>query len=233
MTHTPLAPLDISVVIPVWNEQNSLVELHRQLSEVLNRLARPYEIIWVDDGSTDHTPAICRQQAQADPRVVVVELRRNFGKATALQAGFQVARGNVVITLDGDLQDDPADIPDFLQALESGADVVSGWKQTRRDPPARLLQSRVFNFFTSLFTGQPLRDFNCGFKAYRQPVVASLNLLWRTPPLHSGSGARQRLPRRGNTRPAPPSQSRPLTLRSPTVMARRIQSADRIIPGLN
>ena len=176
MTHTPLAPLDISVVISVWNEQNSLVELHRQLSEVLNRLARPYEIIWVDDGSTDHTPAICRQQAQADPRVVVVELRRNFGKATALQAGFQVARGNVVITLDGDLQDDPADIPDFLQALESGADVVSGWKQTRRDPPARLLQSRVFNFFTSLFTGQPLRDFNCGFKAYRQPVVASLNL---------------------------------------------------------
>jgi glycosyltransferase involved in cell wall biosynthesis len=106
----------------------------------------------------------------------VVELRRNFGKATALQAGFQIARGSVIITMDADLQDDPAEIPRFLAALEQGADLVSGWKRNRQDPITKTLPSKLFNFMTSFLTGIKLRDFNCGFKAYRREVVQSLDL---------------------------------------------------------
>jgi glycosyltransferase involved in cell wall biosynthesis len=166
----------VSVVIPVFNEQDSLVELHQRLNAVLTGLEVPYEIIFVDDGSSDGSPALCRQLVAADPRVVLVELRRNFGKATALQAGFQTAQGDIVITMDGDLQDDPDEIPRFLEAIEGGLDLVSGWKQSRQDPLSKTLPSRFFNFVTSRLSGVSLRDFNCGFKAYRREVVETLDL---------------------------------------------------------
>jgi dolichol-phosphate mannosyltransferase len=113
---------------------------------------------------------------QADANVALVELRRHFGKATALQVGFQVAKGDIMITMDGDLQDDPIEIPRFLEALENGVDLVSGWKKMRQDPLTKILPSRFFNLVTSTLTGIKLRDFNCGFKAYRREVVESLDL---------------------------------------------------------
>jgi glycosyltransferase involved in cell wall biosynthesis len=166
----------ISVVVPVLNERDSLVELHGQLCSVLTALGRTYEVILVDDGSTDGSLSVLRAIQCSDPHVVVIELRRNFGKATALQAGFQLAQGDVIITMDGDLQDDPDEIPRFLEMLEEGFDLVSGWKKNRQDPVTKTLPSRLYNFSTSLLTGIPLRDFNCGFKAYRREVVERLDL---------------------------------------------------------
>jgi glycosyltransferase involved in cell wall biosynthesis len=167
---------DLSIVVPVLNEQENLVELHRRLTHVLGLQDGSYEIIFVDDGSTDGSVRLGRELAELDPHVAFVELRRNFGKATALQAGFQVATGQVIITMDGDLQDDPDEIPHFLESLQGGFDLVSGWKKNRCDPLSKTLPSRVFNFVTSLLTDVSLRDFNCGFKAYRREVVETLDL---------------------------------------------------------
>jgi glycosyltransferase involved in cell wall biosynthesis len=172
----PDAEVDLSVVIPIFDEQDNLPLLHPRLAEVLGGLDRSYEIIFVDDGSTDHSVRICREIAAADDHVVIVELRRHFGKATALQAGFAVARGRVIITMDGDLQDDPKEIPAFLAALTEDVDLVSGWKRNRQDPLSKTLPSRIFNAVTSFVSGIPLRDFNCGFKAYRAEVVRQLDL---------------------------------------------------------
>jgi glycosyltransferase involved in cell wall biosynthesis len=119
---------------------------------------------------------LCRKLAEINRQVVFVELRRHFGKAAALQAGFQVAKGKGIITMDGDLQDDAKEIPGFLEALDSGLDLVSGWKQNRQDPWSKRWASKVFNFVTAYCTGIPLRDFNCGFKAYRREVIANLDL---------------------------------------------------------
>jgi glycosyltransferase involved in cell wall biosynthesis len=143
---------------------------------VLGSLELSYEIMFVDDGSTDRSVRICRELAATDAHIVIVELRRHFGKATALQAGFQSARGRVIITMDGDLQDDPKEIPAFLAALTEDVDLVSGWKRDRQDPLRKTLPSRVFNAVTSFVSGIPLRDFNCGFKAYRAEVARSLDL---------------------------------------------------------
>jgi glycosyltransferase involved in cell wall biosynthesis len=172
----PEAGLDLSVVIPISNEQDSLTLLHQRLIDVLGSLDRSYELIFVDDGSTDGSVRICRHLSAADDHIVMVELRRHFGKATALQAGFQVARGKVIITMDGDLQDDPKEIPAFLSALTEDVDLVSGWKRNRQDPLSKTLPSRIFNAVTSFVSGIPLRDFNCGFKAYRAEVVRQLDL---------------------------------------------------------
>ena len=166
----------LSVIIPVLDERGSLSELYRRLTEVLGQVDREYEIIFVDDGSMDGSVQLCRSLVESDPRVTLVELRRNFGKATALQAGFQVAKGSIIITMDADLQDDPAEIPRFLAALDEDVDLVSGWKQNRQDPITKTVPSRLFNFATSFLTGIKLRDFNCGFKAYRREVVQSLDL---------------------------------------------------------
>ena len=172
----PEAEVDLSVVIPIFDEQDNLTLLHQRLTEVLGGLDRSYEIIFVDDGSTDRSVRICRELAAADDHIVIVELRRHFGKATALQAGFEVARGGVIITMDGDLQDDPKEIPAFLSALSEDVDLVSGWKRNRQDPLSKTLPSRIFNAVTSFVSGIPLRDFNCGFKAYRAEVVRQLDL---------------------------------------------------------
>ncbi len=167
---------EISIVVPVLNERDSLPHLHEELTEVLRDVGKSYEIVIVDDGSTDGSVEFARDVVKEDPAVVLVELRRRFGKATALQAGFRVSKGDVVITLDADLQDDPKEIPRFLDALNGDFDLVSGWKQDRKDPLAKTIPSKFFNFVTSKLSGLKLQDFNCGFKAYRREVIEDLNV---------------------------------------------------------
>jgi glycosyltransferase involved in cell wall biosynthesis len=166
----------VSVVVPVYNERESVRPLTEELLGVLRGLGRRVEILFVDDGSTDGTSEILTDLATAEPEVGVVRLRRNFGKAAALMAGFREARGDAVVTIDGDLQDDPAEIPRLLAELEAGADLVSGWKRDRRDPWSKRAASKVFNGVTAKMSGIGLHDLNCGFKAYRAEVVRSLAL---------------------------------------------------------
>lgn len=172
----PVPPQLISVVVPVFNEEESVEPLVGELREALARVGRPSEIIFVDDGSTDGTPAALDRLVSEHDEVTVVTLRRNFGKAVALMAGFREARGEVVVTIDGDLQDDASEIPVLLAELDAGADLVSGWKRDRKDPWSRRAASKVFNGVTARVTGSTLHDLNCGFKAYRAEVVRSLAL---------------------------------------------------------
>jgi glycosyltransferase involved in cell wall biosynthesis len=166
----------ISVVVPLRNEEESLGPLLAEVRAVLDPLERPWELIFVDDGSTDGSfAALTRLHAQHD-NVRVVRLRRNFGKAAALAAGFEQAAGDVVVTMDGDGQDDPREIPRLLAKLDEGFDLVSGWKARRRDPMTRRVLSKIFNSVTSRVSGVRLHDMNCGLKAYRTPVVRALNL---------------------------------------------------------
>jgi glycosyltransferase involved in cell wall biosynthesis len=167
----------ISVVIPVRDEAESLAELHGELSAVFAGMARgPVEFIFVDDGSRDGSWSVILALSESDPRVSAIRFRRNFGKAAALTAAFQSAGGSLVFTLDGDLQDDPAEIPRFLDRLEEGYDVVSGWKKTRHDPWHKVYPSRVFNWLVSGLTGCRLHDHNCGFKLYRREVLREIGL---------------------------------------------------------
>ncbi len=166
----------LSIVIPCHNEEGNLVELHRLLLVSLEPLAKPFEVIIIDDGSTDATWATIAALHQKDPRVLGIRHRRNFGKAEALANGFAVARGDVVVTMDGDIQDDPAELPHFLDKLDEGYDLVSGWKQRRQDPLGKTFPSKVFNGTVRAVSGVPLHDFNCGFKAYRREVTTSLRL---------------------------------------------------------
>jgi glycosyltransferase involved in cell wall biosynthesis len=167
----------ISVVIPVHDEEASLAELHGELADVFGGGAHgPVEFIFVDDGSRDGSWRVLAELAGRDPRVSAIRFRRNFGKAAALTAAFQYARGELVFTLDGDLQDDPAEIPHFLVELEQGLDVVSGWKKTRHDPWHKVYPSRIFNWIVSRLTGCRLHDHNCGFKLYRRDVLREVGL---------------------------------------------------------
>jgi dolichol-phosphate mannosyltransferase len=173
---TPPSTNLISFVIPVYNERESLAPLLAELDAAVKPLDQPVEIWFIDDGSKDGSWATITELAAADPRVKGVRFRRNFGKAAALQAGFRRATGDVVLTLDADLQDDPAEIPRFLDAVAAGTDVVSGWKKVRHDPWHKVFPSRVFNGMVSRLTGVKLHDHNCGFKAYRGPVVREVSL---------------------------------------------------------
>lgn len=166
----------VSVVIPVYDERENLRPLAAELLPVVRGLGVPVEVVFVDDGSRDGGDLVLAELAAAEPEVVVVRLRRNFGKAEALMAGFREARGDVVVTLDGDLQDDPNEIPRMLAALDEGLDLVSGWKRDRQDPLGKRLASKVFNGVTRRVSGVGLHDLNCGFKAYRAEVVRSLAL---------------------------------------------------------
>jgi glycosyltransferase involved in cell wall biosynthesis len=166
----------ISVVIPLYNEAKSLPELHAALAAALLPYADRCEVIFVDDGSTDGSFEALKMLREGDKRVQVVRLRSNQGKAAALAAGFLEAQGEIIITLDADLQDDPKEIPRFLEKLDGGYDLVSGWKAARRDPWPRRLLSAIFNRVTSRLTGVQLHDFNCGFKAYRCAVIQELKL---------------------------------------------------------
>jgi glycosyltransferase involved in cell wall biosynthesis len=166
----------ISVVVPVCNEERSVALLLDEIDSALQPLGTPWEAIFVDDGSTDGTYAALTRLHAARDDVTVVRLRRNFGKAAALGAGFAQARGDVIVTIDGDLQDDPAEIPGLLVKLEEGFDLVSGWKAHRRDPLRRRVLSRLFNAVTRWISGMRLHDMNCGLKAYRAEVVRGLRL---------------------------------------------------------
>lgn len=167
---------ELSVVVPVLDEVESLPTLYRELTEVLEPLGRSYELVFVDDGSRDGSFPALEKLHRSDDRVRVLQLRRNFGKAAALAAGFREARGQVIVTLDADLQDDPAELPRLLARLEEGYDLVSGWKRERQDPRSKTLPSRLFNRVTAWLTDVRLHDFNSGFKAYRREVVEELRL---------------------------------------------------------
>ena len=165
-----------SVVIPLYNEEQSLEELHRRLTDTLATLSDRFEIIFVDDGSIDNSFAVIKNLHQRDSRVKAVRFRRNFGKSTALSAGFKKARGKIIVTLDADLQDLPEEIPSLLNKLEQGYDLVSGWKKKRKDSLIRKIASWLFNRVTSFFTGVKLHDFNCGLKCYRRELVDEMAL---------------------------------------------------------
>ena len=166
----------ISVVVPVFNEERSVALLVEELQAALDPLDEPWEVVFVDDGSTDGTFAALTRLYTRYETVQVVRLRRNFGKAAALSAGFRQARGEVIVTIDGDLQDDPSEIPHLLAKLDEGFDLVSGWKAKRRDPLTRRLFSRLFNTGVGIVSGVRLHDMNCGLKAYRASVVRTLPL---------------------------------------------------------
>jgi glycosyltransferase involved in cell wall biosynthesis len=187
------APIaSISIVIPVFNEEGNLRELHRRLSDNLAAIGLPYEVVFVDDGSRDGTWATIRELADGDPHLVAIRHRRNFGKARALASGFAAARGDAVVTMDGDLQDDPDELARFVETLNDGYDVVSGWKQHRQDPLGKTFPSRIFNASVRRVSGVPLHDFNCGYKAYRLHVVRTIRIYGElhrfTPVLAYGEG---------------------------------------------
>jgi glycosyltransferase involved in cell wall biosynthesis len=166
----------ISVVVPVHDEERSVKPLYEELRAALEPLGRPWEVVFVDDGSTDGSfAALTRMHAETD-NVKVVRLRRNFGKAAALAAGFRHAVGDVVVTIDADLQDDPAEVPRLLAKLDEGFDLVSGWKTQRRDPLTRRIPSKIFNGVVGRVSGLRLHDMNCGLKAYRADVVRNLRI---------------------------------------------------------
>jgi len=167
----------ISFVIPFMDEEPTLAELYERIAAATRPLGRPFEVIFVDDGSRDGGAARAATLVAAHPgEVKLVELRGNFGKSAALAAGFDHVQGDVVFTLDADLQDDPKEVPRFLEALDGGLDVVSGHKLTRHDPWHKVLPSRVFNWLVRRLTGVPLHDINCGFKCYRAEVLRDVRV---------------------------------------------------------
>ena len=166
----------ISFVIPVFNEEESLRELYQRIIANVEPTGHTCEIIFVDDGSSDNSLNVLKDLHSEDGRVKVIQFRRNFGKAAALMAGFAQAEGEVVFTMDADLQDDPVEIPRFLEKLDQGFDLVSGWKYPRLDPISKTAPSKLANFTIRLGSGMDLHDFNCGFKAMRAEVAKELKL---------------------------------------------------------
>ena len=169
-------PRPVSIVIPLLDEVENLPKLYDELLTVARDNAYAMDLIFVDDGSTDGSWDVIEQLAATDPNVRGICFRRNFGKAAALSAGFEMARGPIIVTLDGDLQDDPREIPRFLERIDSGIDVVSGWKKMRHDPIHKVWPSRVFNAMVSKLTGVHLHDHNCGMKAYRAEIFDEIRL---------------------------------------------------------
>lgn len=168
--------MDLSIVIPAYNEHESLPELLEKISQSLQPHTLVYEIIVVDDGSNDDTLKVLRSLKEQYASLRVLSFRKNYGKSPALSVGFREARGKSVVTMDADLQDDPAEIPNLLAKLDEGYDMVSGWKKRRHDPLSKTIPSKIFNLVTSIFSGIRIHDFNCGLKAYRQQVVKSINV---------------------------------------------------------
>ncbi|MBM3326324.1 MAG: glycosyltransferase family 2 protein [Calditrichaeota bacterium] len=169
-------PVYISVVIPFYNEEGSLRELHHRLTDILGAMQVEYELLFIDDGSRDESNLIMREIRAGDLRVRLVTFRCNQGKSAALAVGFKTASGEYVITMDADLQDDPAEIPNLLAKLNTGYDLVSGWKKVRYDPLSKRLPSKLFNWTTGALSGISLHDFNCGLKIYRNEVVKEIRV---------------------------------------------------------
>lgn len=169
--------IEISIIIPLLNEAENLKLLYAQLQQLLNAWHRSAEVILVDDGSTDDSFAILKRLQAQDDRIRVIRLRRNFGQTAAFSAGFNFARGDVVVTMDGDLQNDPSDIPRLLEKIDEGYDIVSGWRINRQDKfLTRRLPSQVANKLISKVTGVKLHDYGCSLKAYRREVIANTKL---------------------------------------------------------
>lgn len=171
----------LSIVVPVYNEEESIEELYSSVIEnieicIKEGLINEYEIMFVDDGSTDASGSKIRSLNEKDGNVHLIVFRKNFGKAAALQAAFRNVSGDIIITMDADLQDDPVEIKNFISKIDEGYDLVSGWKVNRLDPLEKRLPSKLFNKVTSKLSGVKLHDFNCGFKAYRREVVDSLDI---------------------------------------------------------
>jgi glycosyltransferase involved in cell wall biosynthesis len=169
--------IDCSIVIPIYNEVPVVNELHDRLIKTMNKTGLSYELIFIDDGSTDGTLESLKSIADNDNKVVLIELRRNFGKAAALAAGFDTAKGRIIVSMDGDLQHLPEDIPSFIEKIEAGYDVVNGWRKRRVDNViTRKIPSRIANWLASKASGVDIRDFGGGFKAYKREVLEGLNL---------------------------------------------------------
>ncbi|MDR2115512.1 MAG: glycosyltransferase family 2 protein [Planctomycetaceae bacterium] len=166
----------LSIVVPVYNEEESLPQLYQEICEVAETNRYELEIIFIDDGSKDRSWEIVEQLATQDERVRGIRFRRNFGKAAALNAGFETAQGKIVLTMDADLQDDPHEIPEFITMMESGLEVISGWKKIRHDPWHKVIPSRFFNAMVSYMTGVCLHDHNCGMKCYRREIFDEIVL---------------------------------------------------------
>jgi glycosyltransferase involved in cell wall biosynthesis len=184
-----------SIVVPVFNEERSAPTLYIKLTQVMSAVGEPYELVFVDDGSMDRSPAILEEIQGADSRVRVITLRRNFGQTPALKAGFDAARGDIIIAMDGDLQHDPAEIPAFIDKMDEGFDLVSGWRSERQDTLlSRRLPSRIANWAMAKLSGVPLHDFGTTFKAYRREIIQDLPLYGELhrfiPALAAASGAR-------------------------------------------
>ena len=167
---------ELSVIIPLFDEEKSLRSLHGKLKSTLGRSGKSYEIIFVDDGSKDNSWQVLEELHAGDKDVRGIQFRKNLGKAAALSAGFEYAKGKVIVTMDADLQDDPKEIPNFINKLDEGYDLVSGWRFKRQDSFSKTISSRLFNYLTSILTGIRVHDFNCGLKAYRKEVVKEIDL---------------------------------------------------------
>ena len=169
--------MNLSIIIPLFNEEESLPELEAWIRRVMEENKFTYEIVMVDDGSTDQSWAVVEQLTQKDPYVKGVKFQRNYGKSAAMYIGFKTAQGDVVITMDADLQDSPDEIPELYRMIkEEGYDLVSGWKKKRHDPLSKRIPSKLYNAVTRKISGINLNDFNCGLKAYRLPVVKSIEV---------------------------------------------------------
>ena len=168
--------IKLSIVTPVYNEEQNIGLFHSKVTKVLKKLRKSYEIWFIDDGSRDSTLKTIKELKKKDKHVKFITFRRNFGKAAALSAGFEHANGDIIITMDGDLQDEPEEIPKFIAKIEEGYDLVNGWKFKRKDPLSKTIPSKFFNWLTSKMIGVKLHDFNCGFKAYRKEVVKEITL---------------------------------------------------------
>lgn len=169
--------MDLSIVIPLYNEEESLPELEAWIRRVAEAEELDYEILMIDDGSSDSSWAVVQRLAEANPRVKGIKFRRNYGKSAALNVGFERAQGDVVITMDADLQDSPDEIPELYRLItEEHYDLISGWKKKRYDPLSKTIPSKFFNRVTRFISGIQLHDFNCGLKAYRKPVVKGIEV---------------------------------------------------------
>lgn len=166
----------LSFVIPAKNEEENVEKLYLEIVREVKKVSKNYEIIFVDDGSTDDTAKIIQKIQDKDKKVKLVKHRGNWGKSIALQNGFNEAKGDITLTLDADLQDNPKEISNFINKIKEGYDLVSGWKKQRHDPLSKVIPSRIFNFLISKLTKVKVRDTNCGFKAYKKEVIKNLNL---------------------------------------------------------
>ncbi|MAT38853.1 MAG: glycosyltransferase [Ectothiorhodospiraceae bacterium] len=166
----------MSIVVPLYNEEESLQELADRVKDVLQTVAKTWEVWFIDDGSNDGSFKVLQNLHRSDRRFKVIRFRRNYGKSAALSVGFEQAVGDIVITMDADLQDDPAEIPSLMEAINSGYDMVSGWKKKRYDPITKTIPSKFFNYVTSKVSGIKLHDFNCGLKGYKNDVIKNVDV---------------------------------------------------------